>query len=159
MTLALMQGEDVTLDLIIPRAKAGSRQEIFHILAGRMSLHLPYTQDDLERFLAMSDLKSAAGIGGGVYLPYTALQTLKKPFSVLMTLQSPLRIPCADGKPVDIVFALLLPAKDGKMNLARVSRITRLFRQQDLCAQLRAALSENEIYGAFLGQDPASAAA
>src|SRR5215468_6839250 len=52
----------------------------------------------------------STGTGGGVAIPHARIADLKKPFGTLVRLKHAIDFDAIDGKPVDIVFLLLLPA-------------------------------------------------
>ena len=64
---------------------------------------------DIVREVTKREVLGSTGVGDGVALPHARLRGLGAPFGVLARLSHPIDFDAIDGKPVDIVFLLLLP--------------------------------------------------
>ena len=84
------------------------------------------------------------GIGKGVAIPHARLPGLKDLFCAFMRTK-PLDFESIDGKPVDLIFFLLVPEESGADHLKALARISKLLRNEDVCTQLRAAKTKEEI--------------
>jgi nitrogen PTS system EIIA component len=97
-----------------------------------------------DAILKREELGSTA-MGGGVAIPHARLHDLKKPFGMLARLRRKIDFAAIDGKPVDLVFLLLLPVADGGQ-LNALARVARKLRKSETAAALRNASDRAELY-------------
>ncbi len=64
----------------------------------------------------------------------------------LVTLEEAIDFNAPDDEPVDLLFALLVPAEASQQHLDILAFIAGLFQQADFCAQLRGAQDGAELY-------------
>jgi nitrogen PTS system EIIA component len=96
--------------------------------------------------LKREDLGST-GVGGGVAIPHARFQQAKTPFGLLARLKKPIDYDAVDGKPVDIVFLLLLPEDaGGEQQLGALASIARKLRNPAATAALRRARDSLDMY-------------
>jgi PTS system nitrogen regulatory IIA component len=96
--------------------------------------------------LKREDLGST-GVGGGVAIPHARFQQAKAPFGMLVRLKKPIDYDAVDGKPVDIVFLLLLPEDaGGEQQLGALASIARQLRNSAVTAALRRARDSADVY-------------
>ena len=94
----------------------------------------------------------STGMGEGVAIPHARLRELKKPFGVLARLKQPIDFYAIDGKPVDLVFLLLLPVASQGEQLNALAFVARTLRKTELLRDLRRADSSDELYQAMTGE-------
>ncbi|WP_375262594.1 PTS sugar transporter subunit IIA [Palleronia sp.] len=89
---------------------------------------------------ALMDRESlgATGVGQGVALPHARLTTLEHVVGLFIRLERPLDYGSADRQPVDLIFGLFAPTDTGVEHLKAQARVSRMLRNPDLCAKLRA---------------------
>ena len=78
----------------------------------RSALDLP-ADEIAAALLAREDLGST-GTGGGIAIPHARIEAVTKPFGILAKLKQPIDFDAIDGRPVDLVFVLLVPAVAGR---------------------------------------------
>jgi hypothetical protein len=101
--------------------------------------------------------RRATGIGHGVAIPHARLRAVKKPFALLARLKSPIEFDAVDGRPVDLVFLLLLPASSRLDQLNALAAVARKLRDADVLRRMRSATTAVELYRAATeGQAAAS---
>jgi len=84
------------------------------------------------------------GIGKGVAIPHARLSGLDHLFCAFLRVK-PTDFESIDGKPVDLVFLLLVPEESGADHLKALARISKLLRSDEVCKQLRSAKTSTEI--------------
>lgn len=89
-----------------------------------------------------------SALGNGVAMPKGKLPAglVSKPLCVLMQLDSPIDYDAADGKPVDIVFAILVPAENCGQYIPVLSDLNEKLTDKTFIKQLRSAKSAEEIW-------------
>jgi len=88
----------------------------------------------------------STGTGDGVAIPHARIPDLKKPFGTLVRLKHAIDFDAIDGKPVDIVFLLLLPAQPPGDALNALASVARRLRDPESLRRLRGAADDAELY-------------
>jgi PTS system nitrogen regulatory IIA component len=91
----------------------------------------------------------STGTGGGVALPHARIEGLKRSFGILARLNKSIDFEAIDGRPVDLVFLLLLPANSVGEQLKARASVARKFRDAACLRDLRAASGSARLYDAM----------
>jgi nitrogen PTS system EIIA component len=86
------------------------------------------------------------GFGGGTAIPHCKIHGLDHPIGVFVRLKHAVDYNAIDDEPVDLVFALISPAQDGASHLRALAEVSRMFRDEKSCAQLRGAADADALY-------------
>jgi nitrogen PTS system EIIA component len=86
------------------------------------------------------------GFGGGTAIPHCKLAGIDAPMGVFIRLDKPVDYDAIDEKPVDLVFGLISPANDGASHLRALAEVSRMFRDEKSCRQLRGAADASALY-------------
>ena len=62
------------------------------------------------------------------------------------SLETPIAFDAIDNQPVDLLFALLVPADQTKTHLHTLSLVAKRLADKTICRRLRAAQSDEELY-------------
>ncbi|PLP11092.1 PTS IIA-like nitrogen regulatory protein PtsN [Klebsiella pneumoniae] len=118
--------------------------EIISELAAKQ-LSLP-PQVVFEAILTREKMGST-GIGNGIAIPHGKLEedTLRA-VGVFFQLETPIAFDAIDNQPVDLLFALLVPADQTKTHLHTLSLVAKRLADKAICRRLRAAQSDEELY-------------
>lgn len=92
------------------------------------------------------------GIGHGVALPHTRLEGLKEIFCAFMKTKST-NFEAVDGKPVDLLFLLLVPENAGADHLKALAALSRLLRDEKTTEKLRKNDLPKDLYKIILDND------
>lgn len=79
------------------------------------------------------------GFGGGTAIPHCKIDGLDAPAGVFVRLARPVDYGAIDDEPVDLAFALFSPVNDGAAHLRALAEVSRMFRDEASCMQLRGA--------------------
>lgn len=132
--------------------KANSKREFLQELAAAAARLTGLDERTVfDTFLERENLGST-GFGGGTALPHGRFEGLDKVHAIFAKPASPLDFDAIDGKPVDLVFALLSPEGNGADHLTALARLSRILKDEALCVKLRQIDKPVEIY-ALLNQD------
>lgn len=87
----------------------------------------------------------STGIGNGIAIPHGKLEedTLRA-VGVFVQLETPIAFDAIDNQPVDLLFALLVPADQTKTHLHTLSLVAKRLADKTICRRLRAALNDEE---------------
>jgi PTS system nitrogen regulatory IIA component len=99
----------------------------------------------LSQLIAREKLGST-GLGEGIAIPHCRIENCSQPTGILLTLAEPIDFDSPDNQPVDLVFALLVPAEAHQQHLDTLAGLARLFSQPDFCDSLRNAQDRAELF-------------
>lgn len=96
----------------------------------------------------------STGIGNGIAMPHGKLE--EEPLRVIgifLQLQAPILFDAIDNQPVDLLFALLVPAGQIKTHLHTLSLMAKRLADKTLCRRLRGAQTDDELYQIIMESD------
>ena len=98
-------------------------------------------------FEAILTREKMGSIGNGIAIPHGKLEedTLRA-VGVFVQLETPIAFDAIDNQPVDLLFALLVPADQTKTHLHTLSLVAKRLADKTICRRLRAAQSDEELY-------------
>lgn len=107
-------------------------------------------EEIFERLLQREKLANT-GSGDGIAIPHVRSDQLSDVTGLFFRLSTPVEYEAMDEEPVDLVFLLLTPEQSGADHLRALSRISRLLKDQDLCARIRNCARRQDIYTLLAG--------
>jgi len=128
--------------------RANDKSSVLRELAIRAASALNLNADVVMTEIEKRDELGSTGIGGGVSIPHARFREVKEPFGLLARLNQPIEFDAIDGKPVDILLLLLLPASSQLDQLNALAAAARKLRDREVLKMLRAATSITELYRA-----------
>ena len=145
-------------EAVLPAVKATSKKQAMQEIAARAhDVHELEARTVVEGLLARERLGSTA-MGGGVAIPHARLECLTDIKTLFARLEKPIDFDAADGQGVDLIFVLLVPEESGADHLRALAKVSRLLRDEAVCAKLRAT-SERDALHALLTEVGTSRAA
>lgn len=100
----------------------------------------------------------STGLGQGVALPHGRLEGVDRPVGALLVLENPVEYEAIDHRPVDLIFALLVPAEATDEHLQILSTLAERFSDPGWVERIRAAQTTEEILAAVDKPSPSFAA-
>jgi PTS system nitrogen regulatory IIA component len=134
-------------DRIVFAARANNKQQLLQDLAARAAKLLNLDARMIYEALLSREELGSTGLGNGFALPHARIEGLDRPFGMFARLNRPIHFDSVDGKPVDLVFLLLIPAAAGSEHLAALAAVSRHLRDSVFAAELRKAASASALYG------------
>jgi PTS system nitrogen regulatory IIA component len=129
--------------------RVSDKTRLLQELAARAASALNLDVNRISVELLKREHLGSTGTGSGVAIPHARIPDLKKPFGILVRLKHAIDFDAIDGKPVDIVFMLLLPAQSGDP-LNALATVARKLRDSDLVKRLRSAAEASELHNVVL---------
>lgn len=117
-----------------------SKKRLFETIARTIAddqVSLPYSLV-LSSLIAREKLGST-GLGQGIAIPHCRIENCTHAMGTLITLEQAIDFDSPDGKPVDILFVLLVPVEAQQQHLDILAEVAGLFSQPDFCEQIRQA--------------------
>jgi PTS system nitrogen regulatory IIA component len=137
-------------DNVLCDVRASDKERLLGELTGRAANALRLDAASLADAIAKREQLGSTGMGDGIAIPHARIAALSKPFGVLARLRRPIDFAAIDGRPVDIVFLLLLPATPPGEQLTALASVARKLRDAETVARLRRARDAAEMCRAVL---------
>lgn len=106
--------------------------------------------DDLFQHLFERERLGSTGLGAGIAIPHCRFETEGKTLGALMTLEDPIDFDSVDSRPVDVVFAMLVPADSEADHLQNLAVLAERLQDRSFVNALRSASNQDELYNAAL---------
>src|SRR5262249_10381233 len=132
---------DVTIDVVF-----ANKQKLLRELSNKAASRTRLPPDTIMTGLSKREELGSTGVGDGLAIPHARFDQIDKPFGMLLRLQQPIEFESLDGKPVDIVFLLLIPESAKGEQLSALACVDRMIRRPAVTAVLRKALNTTEIF-------------
>jgi PTS system nitrogen regulatory IIA component len=117
--------------------ETSSKKRTIEILAELLASALPdFTAGEVFDSLINRERLGSTGLGNGVALPHGRVAGLKEPVAALITLVGGVDFDAVDNKPVDILFALLVPEESTDEHLQILARLAAMFSNREFCEKL-----------------------
>ncbi|STO93509.1 sugar-specific enzyme IIA component of PTS [Haemophilus pittmaniae] len=130
-----------------------SKKRLFESIAAFVveQLHCEHGEQVCFECLFEREKLGNSGLGNGVAMPKGRLpaDSLDKPLCVFMQLDGPIDYDAPDDKPVDIIFAVLVPANNCQQYIPALSEISEKLTDKNFIKQLRSAKSVEEAWQIF----------
>lgn len=153
-------GELLIRDGVVLKSGASSKRQALHVLASAAAQAMGL--DEIRVFDALMEREAlgSTGLGSGVAVPHARLAGLDRVRAVFVRLDTPVAYDSVDDRPVDLMFALFAPPRDGAEHLRALAAVSRAMRSPELREQLRQARTEDAIHALFVrdANVPATAA-
>ncbi|MEM8790659.1 MAG: PTS IIA-like nitrogen regulatory protein PtsN [Pseudomonadota bacterium] len=145
-------------DNVVAGLKAASRKQVFQEISSRArDLYDLEPRLICEGLMERERLGSTA-MGNGIAIPHARVEKMNKIGGFFAQLEKPIDFEAADGLGVDLIFVLLVPEESGTQHLRALAKVSRLLRDQEVCAKLRAGGDKNALYALLTEQHDAKAA-
>ena len=124
-----------------------SKKRALEIISELAAERLGTSRQALFECLLAREKMGSTGIGNGIAIPHGKLEedTLRA-VGVFVQLETPIAFDAIDNQPVDLLFALLVPADQTKTHLHTLSLVAKRLADKAICRRLRAAQSDEELY-------------
>jgi PTS system nitrogen regulatory IIA component len=125
------------------RSKKHALELLSNVLAEAADIDDP--EDVFERLVQRERL-GCTGLGEAIAMPHARLDGLEESIGAFLRLDDGVDFDAADGKPVDMIFGLLLPAHSGDEQIGEVEELIRKLGDSELQARLHDAAEPAELY-------------
>jgi nitrogen PTS system EIIA component len=143
---ALLAINDISLDFA-----AGSKRRLFEHVAANVEAHHGISASTVIESLLARERLGSTGFGEGVAIPHGRLKGLSDAIGVFVRASAPIGFDAPDGKPVDQIFALLVPENATDHHLMILSELAQRFSEKRFRDAVRNASTAQEIHTLFCG--------
>ncbi len=139
--------KDVILDM-----RASGKTQVLAELSRHAAHSVGVAPDLILGALTRREELGSTGMGEGIALPHARMPDITAPLGVLARLKAPIPFDAVDGKPVDLVFMLLLPTGAAGAQLNALACAARGLRDAAVVAALRGARTKDGLHAAFISR-------
>lgn len=145
MGISDILSEKLVLANVIADSKRGLLEMLSEFAADKVSA------DSGEIFEAIWERENlgSTGYGEGVAFPHARINGLEQTLAVVASLSQPVDFDSLDGKPVDVVAFTISPENSGDDHLKVLATLSRILKNEEICATIRKSGSAHEIYKAL----------
>lgn len=141
----------LTADRVYSGSFGVSKKRVLQTLAERMADSLEGVTDvDLFDQLIARERLGSTGLGQGIAVPHCRLSNIDRPVAALAKLDEAVDFESPDRKPVDLLFALVVPEAATEEHLNLLAAVVERFNDADRVKTLRHARSNDELFERFI---------
>jgi len=151
-------GELLAEDGIVLRSGASSKRQALHVVAEAAANAMGLDAGRVMDALLEREALGSTGLGSGVAVPHARIEGLQRIFGVFVRLDTPVAYGSVDDRPVDLLFALFAPPRDGAEHLRALAAVSRAVRSPELRENLRQVRTIDAAQALFVTDRAATAA-
>ncbi|MFB9216767.1 PTS IIA-like nitrogen regulatory protein PtsN [Vibrio sinaloensis] len=144
--------EILTLDCTKSAVQCTSKKRALEMISELVAEQTGQSSTELFECMLSREKMGSTGIGNGIAIPHARMQSSDKAVAVLLQCQSPVEFDAIDNRPVDLLFALLVPDAQCKEHLKTLSSMAERLNDKQILKQLRKAQSDQELYNIMVSQ-------
>lgn len=142
-----MQISDVlTLDCTKSAVHCTSKKRALEIISQIAAEHSGQDSTELFECMLNREKMGSTGIGNGIAIPHARMFSTEQAIAVLVQCKDPIEFDAIDNRPVDLLFALLVPDAQCKEHLKTLACMAEKLSDKQILKQLRNAKSDQELY-------------
>ncbi|QIA62366.1 PTS IIA-like nitrogen regulatory protein PtsN [Vibrio astriarenae] len=138
--------EVLTLDCTKSAVPCTSKKRALELISELVAEKTGISSTELFECMLSREKMGSTGIGNGIAIPHARMQSTDNAIAVLIQCQDPIEFDAIDNRPVDILFALLVPDAQCKEHLKTLSSMAERLNDKQVLKQLRNAQSDQELY-------------
>lgn len=141
----------LTQDCTRSKLPGGSKKRVLEQLAHLFSSTSADISEDtlFQNFIGRERLGST-GIGEGIAIPHCRFNTGGKTLCACVTLEDAIDFDAIDSKPVDIIFAMIVPEDAASEHLATLASLAEKLQKPEFVKELRSAKSDVQLFNAAI---------
>lgn len=140
----LLTADQVLLDL-----EAGSKKRVFEQAGMLFEARLGLARSIIFDSLFAREKLGSTGLGQGVAIPHGRIKGLKQAAGAFMRLANPVAFDSPDGRPVDLLFVLLVPEQATEEHLQILSELAQRFSDRAFRESLQTASDPAAVVALF----------
>ncbi|CAM4296589.1 PTS IIA-like nitrogen regulatory protein PtsN [Vibrio astriarenae] len=138
--------EVLTLDCTKSAVPCTSKKRALELISELVAEQTGISSTELFECMLSREKMGSTGIGNGIAIPHARMQSTDNAVAVLLQCQDPIEFDAIDNRPVDILFALLVPDAQCKEHLKTLSSMAERLNDKQVLKQLRNAQNDQELY-------------
>lgn len=139
-------------------AHTSSKKRLLQEISEQAAAVYGLDTEDVLAALTEREKLGSTGVGRGVAIPHARFEGLDRVYGFFTRLEKPVDFDSMDRQPVDLIFTILAPQKEGAEHLKALALVSRTLRSENTCAKLRANDDAATLYALLTQQDAIQAA-
>ncbi|EOW9255943.1 PTS IIA-like nitrogen regulatory protein PtsN [Vibrio cholerae] len=144
--------EVLSLDCTKSAVQCSSKKRALEIISEIAALHTGQNATELFECILSREKMGSTGIGNGIAIPHARMSDSENAVAVLLQCEEPIEFDSIDNRPVDLLFALLVPEDQCKEHLKTLACMAERLNDKQILKQLRNAASDQELYNIMVNQ-------
>ncbi|RBM30762.1 PTS IIA-like nitrogen-regulatory protein PtsN [Vibrio tarriae] len=144
--------EVLSLDCTKSAVQCSSKKRALEIISEIAALHTGQNATELFECMLSREKMGSTGIGNGIAIPHARMSDSEKAVAILLQCEEPIEFDSIDNRPVDLLFALLVPEDQCKEHLKTLACMAERLNDKQILKQLRNAASDQELYNIMVNQ-------
>lgn len=136
----------LSLDRTKSAVQCTSKKRALELISQIAAEHTGQNPTELFECMLNREKMGSTGIGNGIAIPHARMTTAEEAVAILVQCSEPIAFDSIDNKPVDLLFALLVPDAQCKEHLKTLSSMAERLSDKQVLKQLRAAKSDQELF-------------
>lgn len=145
----LLPETNVLLDL-----ELGSKKRVFEHAGLVFENHQQIGRAQVFDSLFAREKLGSTGLGQGIAIPHGRIKGLREAVGAFIRLGTPVQFDAPDGKPVSLLFVLLVPEQATEHHLQILSELAQMFSDKAFRETLLKAADAAAIHSSFAGWEP-----
>lgn len=143
-----MQVEDIlTPERCHSRLSGVSKKRVLTIISELLAQDKPaLNANTVFNALMAREQLGSTGLGNGIAIPHCRAPRCPGIIGMLITLDEPIDFDAIDGKPVDILFVLIVPEEETDEHVRTLANLAELLSDEDFCYTLRHTQDSEDLY-------------
>lgn len=136
---------------------AGNKKALFEQISTLFSGSLPINASQILGSLVARERLGSTALGQGIAIPHGRVKGLRDAVGAFVRTRAPMEFDAPDGKPVSLIFVLLVPERANDIHLQILSELAQMFSDREVRRQLAEVADEREAQQIIVGWDPNAA--
>ena len=134
---------------VLAKVAAADKDSLLRALCQRAAGSVALPEASIAREILKREALGSTGVGGGIAIPHARMAGIARPFGLIAQLKKPIDFESVDGRPVDIVFLLLMPADREEESRNALASVARKLRDPAVVAAIRKGRDEAAVHAAI----------
>jgi PTS system nitrogen regulatory IIA component len=134
---------------VVANLDASSKKRIFEQVGILFENHQSLARSAVYDALFAREKLGSTGLGQGIAIPHGRIKGLKTPVGAFVRLVGGVPFDAPDGKPVSLIFVLLVPEAANEHHLQLLSELAQMFSDREFRDQLGTAPDATALHGLF----------
>lgn len=139
---------------VIPDLEAGSKKRVFEQVGLLFENNLHIARSQVFDSLFAREKLGSTGLGQGVAIPHGRIKGLKDAAAAFIRIKDAIPFDAPDGKPVNLLFVLLVPERATDLHLQILSELAQMFSDKSFRESLLAGRDAAEIHQLIANWQP-----
>ncbi|PJC85893.1 PTS IIA-like nitrogen-regulatory protein PtsN [Vibrio sp. HA2012] len=138
--------EVLSLDCTKSAVQCTSKKRALEMISQIAADHTGQNATELFESMLNREKMGSTGIGNGIAIPHARMTSTDEAVAVLLQCKDPIEFDAIDNRPVDLLFALLVPDAQCKEHLKTLSSMAERMNDKKILKLLRHAESDQELF-------------